>query len=55
MSHGAIEVYGLKDKQIENWCDKGCCPDCGRMLAEKFKKKEGQSDEMVRQANITTP
>jgi hypothetical protein len=38
MSHGAIEAYGLTDKQVSNWCDKGCCPECGRMLAEKLRK-----------------
>jgi hypothetical protein len=43
--HGAVEAYGLTDRQVYNWCDKGCCPDCGEMLTDKFKKREGQAIE----------
>lgn len=39
MLHGAIEAYGLTDKQVENWCEKGCCPDCGHMLEKNSRKK----------------
>lgn len=41
MMHGAVEAYGLTDKQIENWCNKGCCPDCGEMLTKRYAKNEG--------------
>lgn len=45
MLHGAVEAYGLSDKQIKNWCDKGCCPDCGKLLAEKFTRLQSTAKE----------
>ena len=38
MMHGAVDTYGLTDKQVTEWCEKGCCPDCGNFLANKFNK-----------------
>lgn len=35
----AIDKYHLSDQFVKNFCDKGCCPDCGKFLQEKLERK----------------
>ena len=35
----AVERYGLSDNQVKVHCRDGCCPICGEILWEKYKKK----------------
>lgn len=48
MFHGAVEAYGLTEPQIKNWCNKGCCPDCGKFLEEHMKRKEKTNGKKCR-------
>ena len=34
-----IGKYHLSDQFIKNFCDKGCCPDCGKFLREELERK----------------
>lgn len=38
----AIERFGLTDKEIQSFCNKGCSPICGRELKEYLEKRDRQ-------------
>lgn len=38
----AVERFGLTDKEIQSFCNKGCSPICGRELKEYLEKRDRQ-------------
>ena len=34
-----IQEFDLTDKEVKNWCEKGCSVDCHKMLKEKYGER----------------